>query len=84
MEIIRKKPPEKKNARGPPNFPCKWTWKRAHRRPEIRFFRQKWKFESARGYAPLAPRVPVDMPEGTRSLLKPDKWGDFLFAVIIL
>ena len=45
---------------------------------------EKWKFESARGYAPLAPRVPVDMPEGTRSLLKPDKWGDFPFAVIIL
>ena len=45
---------------------------------------KKWKIESASGYAPLAPRVPVDMPEGTRSLLKPDKWGDFLFAVIIL
>ena len=45
---------------------------------------EKWKFESARGYAPLAPRVPVDMPEDLRSLLKPDKWAVLPFAVIIL
>ena len=45
---------------------------------------KKWKIESASGYAPLAPRVPVDVPEDLRSLLKPDKWAVLPFAVIIL
>ena len=45
---------------------------------------EKWNFENARAYAPLAPRVPVDMPEDLRSLLKPDKWVVLPFAVIIL